>query len=120
MPSPFSFDRDLDEIWPVGGDGPCQRRRNLIGSLDPNGLDAHAGREMDEVEQGPGQVHLLVGMLRSRFKVLPPDIDIVLEGLPTHKRAAPLLSNLNPIEGEVVNDRVAPTSVPNQPIDANT
>ena len=59
--------------------GLCNGAGNVLGVLDPDGLDAHAGREVHEVECGAGDIHVLIGMLGAGFEILTPDIHIVLE-----------------------------------------
>src|SRR5262245_30978784 len=75
----LAFDRDLDEERPVGRDGLRQRRRNVVGLVDPDTLDAHAGGQVHEVERRSGQVHLLIGMLGAGLELLAPDVGVVLE-----------------------------------------
>src|SRR6185312_1806791 len=77
--SAFSFDRDLDEIGLIGRDRVGNGGRDVGCLLDPDCLDAHAGSQLHEIEPRPGQIHVLIGMLRPGFEVLAPDIHIVLE-----------------------------------------
>ena len=55
--------------------------------FDPDAFDAHAGRQMHEIKLRPGQIHLLIRMLRPGLEVLTPDVHIVLEDaiLPVRK-----------------------------------
>ena len=80
LPSlPFALDRDFNEKRSVRRDRARQRRCNVIGLLDPHAFDAHAGRQMHEVEVRARQIHLLIGVLGAGFEFLTPDIHIVFE-----------------------------------------
>src|SRR5581483_130042 len=77
--SALALDGDLHEIGLVGRNGLRERGRDVVGVVDADAFDAHARGEMHEIEGGAGQIHLLIGMLGTRLKILAPDVGIVLE-----------------------------------------